>query len=350
MKINTAKKQDIDWGSLGFSYLKTDARFSANYQNGTWNNGKMVVSENVTIHEGSTALHYAQQCFEGMKAQTAPDGRVLLFRPELNLKRMNETASRLLMPELPEELFLHGVMEAVRHNYSWIPPHGSGASLYIRPLLIGVGANLGLKAAPQYEFRVFVCPVGPYYKSEGLSVISLAVTDIDRAAPKGIGHVKAGSNYAGGLLATQEAQRMGASEALYLDAAERTYLEEAGSANIVLKMKHNRFVTPKSSTILPSITKKSILEIARKELKLKTEERAVNFLAELPEIEEMAACGTATVLSPVGKVWINNGWVKFYGDGEKVGPTTQKLYDLLISLQRGEREDPYNWTKEVKLS
>ncbi|MCP4296211.1 MAG: branched-chain amino acid aminotransferase [Proteobacteria bacterium] len=342
------KKEDLDWESLGFNYIKTDHRFTASYKNGAWNEGELVSSEWMSVHEGSSALHYSQQCFEGLKAQTAPDGRVLLFRPELNSERLNNTASRLLMPQVPTELFMKAVNETILSNYSWIPPHGSGASLYIRPFLIGVGGNLGLRPAPKYEFRVFVSPVGPYYKGGGLSLISLAVTDIDRAAPKGIGHIKAGSNYAGGLMATQKAQDLGASEALYLDAGERIYLEEAGSANILLKMKDNHFVTPKSNAILPSVTRRSILEIAEKELNLDVEERPVNFLKEIDNIQEMAACGTAAVLSPVGKVWIDGKWEKFYGEGEKIGPTMQRLYDLLVTLQRGERDDPYNWTVEVK--
>lgn len=309
----------------------------------------MVSSAMMNIHEGAPALHYSQQCFEGLKAQTAPDGRILLFRPELNAERMNDTAKRLLMPEVPTALFLKGVEEAVKANYSWIPPYGSGASLYIRPFLIGVGENLGLRAATKYEFRVFVSPVGPYYKGEGLSVISMAVTDYDRAAPVGTGHIKAGANYAGGLMATAKAKELGANEALYLDAAERKYLEEAGSANIVLKMTGNRLVTPKSDAILPSVTRRSIMEIAKEELGLDTEERPVEFLKELSEIEEMAACGTAAVISPIGKVRIGDRWATFYGNGEKVGPITQKLYDLLTQLQKGEREDPYGWTKEVAI-
>ncbi|PCI22853.1 MAG: branched chain amino acid aminotransferase [SAR324 cluster bacterium] len=347
MSNKLEQKKDLDWASLGFEYVKTDFRFTASYENGVWSEGELITSEQMTVHEGAPALHYSQQCFEGLKAQTTKDGRVLLFRPDLNAQRLQDTADRLLMPQVPTELFLRGVEEAVRANYSWIPPYGSGAALYIRPFLIGVGDNLGLRPAKKYEFRVFVSPVGPYYKGEGLSIISLAVTDVDRAAPKGTGHVKAGSNYAGGLLATHKAKELGANEALYLDAAERIYLEEAGSANILLKMTGGRFVTPKSDAILPSVTRRSIMTIAKQELDLEIEERPVNFLKELPEIEEMAACGTAAVLSPVGKVWVNDQWTLFYGEGEKVGPTMQKLYDLLTQLQKGEREDIYGWTKEV---
>ena len=196
--MNAQQKQAIDWKSLGFEYTKTDYRFSARYENGQWAEGELSTDEIIHIHEGSPALHYAQQCFEGMKAQTAEDGRVLLFRPQLNCERMQNTADRLSMPQVPNDLFLHGVKEAVRANLSWIPPYGSGASLYIRPLLIGIGENMGLRPAKQYEFRVMVSPVGPYYKSGGLSAIKLAVSDFDRAAPHGTGDVKAGANYPGG--------------------------------------------------------------------------------------------------------------------------------------------------------
>jgi branched-chain amino acid aminotransferase len=340
-------KKDIDWGKLGFEYRKTDFRFSAIWQDGKWSDGDLVTSEFITMHEGSPALHYAQQCFEGLKAQTAKDGRILLFRPELNCERMQNTAARLSMPVVPLELFLHGVKEAVRANAAWVPPYGSGASLYIRPLLIGVGPNMGLRPAKQYEFRVMVTPVGPYYKSAGLSVISLAVSDFDRAAPHGTGDVKAGANYPGGLYATRKAQELGANEALYLDAAQRRYIEEAGSANIIISLAGNKLITPKSAAILPSITRRSIMDIARVELGMQTEERPIDLRAEIGTFEEMAACGTAAVLSPVGRIWYDNHWHSFYGNGEKVGPVMQNLYDTLCQIQKGERPDKFGWTVPV---
>ena len=207
--MNAQEKKPIDWKKLGFEYTKTDYRFSARHVKGQWSAGELISDEIMHIHEGSPALHYAQQCFEGMKAQTAADGRILLFRPELNCERMRNTADRLSMPRVPDDLFMHGVIEAVRANAAWVPPYGSGASLYIRPLLVGLGQNMGLRPAPEYEFRVMVCPVGPYYKSGGLSVIKLAVSDFDRAAPHGTGDVKAGANYPGGLYATRKAQELG---------------------------------------------------------------------------------------------------------------------------------------------
>lgn len=343
------EKKNIEWSKLGFEYTKTDYRFSATWQDGQWSNGELVTSEVIQLHEGSPALHYAQQCFEGLKAQTAQDGRILLFRPDLNCERMQNTADRLSMPRVPQELFLRGVTEAVRANAAWVPPYGSGASLYIRPLLIGVGANMGLRPAKQYEFRVIVCPVGPYYKSGGLSVISLAVSDFDRAAPKGLGDVKAGANYPGGLYATRRAQELGAYEALYLDAAEHRYIEEAGSANIVIATKDNKVITPSSRAILPSITRRSIMDIAKHELGMVTEERPIDLRAEIHNFKEVAACGTAAVLSPVGKIWFDGAWHHFYGNGEAVGPVMQKLYDTLCQIQRGERPDPFGWTREVTL-
>jgi len=342
-------KKELNWSELGFQYVKTDFRFSAIHRNGEWSEGDLVSDDHIAVHEGAPALHYAQQCFEGMKAQTAEDGRVLLFRPDLNSQRINDAASRLLMPEVPRELFMRGVEEAVRANYAWIPPYGSGASLYIRPMLIGVGENLGLKPARQFEFRVFVSPVGPYYKEAGLAVISLAVSGMDRAAPNGTGSFKVGANYAGGLLATRKAQELGANEALYLDSAERRFIDEAGSANIIIVLKDGTLVTPASRAILPSITRRSIMEIARTELGMKTEERPIELRTEIEQFEEMGACGTAAVLSPVGKIYFDGEWHVIHKDGQTVGPVMQKVYDSLVELQKGDREDRFGWLHEVEI-
>ena len=344
-KVN---KQQLNWTELGFQYHRTDYRFCAQYSSGSWNRGEMIASEVIQVHEGAPALHYAQQCFEGMKAQTAADGRVLLFRPDLNSERMNMAASRLLMPEVPRKMFIDAVQETVRANYSWIPPYGSGASLYIRPMLIGVGENLGLRPAQQFEFRVFVSPVGPYYKSDGLGVISLAVSEIDRAAPNGTGCYKVGANYAGGLLATRKAQDKGAHEALYLDSAEGRYIDEAGSANIVIAMKDGSFITPNSNAILPSITRKSLMVIAREQLHLKTEARPIDLRLEISQFEEAAACGTAAVLAPVGRILVAQQWHASYKDGQTVGPIMQELYARLVGIQMGELSDAFDWCHEVK--
>ncbi|MEQ8953778.1 MAG: branched-chain amino acid aminotransferase [Gammaproteobacteria bacterium] len=343
------KKKDLNWSELGFQYRRTDYRYSAVHVDSSWQEGRLLQDEHIAVHEGAPALHYAQQCFEGMKAQTAADGRILLFRPDLNSERMNLAASRLLMPEVPQAMFIDAVEQTVRANYAWIPPYGTGASLYIRPMLIGVGENLGLKPARQYEFRVFVSPVGPYYKSAGMAVISLAVSGFDRAAPNGTGSFKVGANYAGGLLATRKAQQLGANEALYLDAAEHRFIDEAGSANIVIAMKDGSFVAPSSNAILPSITRRSITVLAEKVLQLKTENRPVELRKEIEQFSEMAACGTAAVLSPVGKLYFDESWHNIYQDGETVGPVIQELYDLLVGIQKGEQEDSFGWCHQVNL-
>ncbi len=352
MDAKVAKK-NLNWAELGFQYLRTDFRFSATHIDGEWQEGSLVDNETIGVHEGAPALHYAQQCFEGMKAQTAEDGRILLFRPDLNSERMNLAAPRLLMPEVPKALFMQAVEETVRANYAWIPPFGSGASLYIRPMLIGVGENLGLKPAQSYEFRVFVSPVGPYYKEAGLGVISLAVSAIDRAAPNGTGSFKVGANYAGGLMATRKAQEIGANEALYLDSAEGRYIDEAGSANIVVAMADGSLVTPSSNAILPSITRRSLMDIAAHSLSMKTEERPIELRTEFGEFEEMGACGTAAVLSPVGRVWFDDEWHVVNGarggDGKTVGPVMQQLYDTLVGIQIGELDDNFGWLHEVEI-
>ncbi len=343
---DTPQKPPLNWSELGFQYIKTDLRYRALWEQGTWSRGELIEDQFVSVHEGAPSIHYAQQCFEGMKAQTAPDGRILLFRPELNAQRMQRTAQRLLMPEVPEEMFIEAVRQTVRANASWVPPYGSGASLYIRPMLIGVGENLGLKPARAYEFRVFVSPVGPYYKSAGLDTISLAVSEMDRAAPRGTGSYKAGANYAGGLLATLKAQELGANEALYLDSKEQRFIDEAGSANIVVVMKDGQLVTPKSDAILPSISRRSIMTLAQEKLGLDTAQRQIDLRAEFPQFVEAAACGTAAVLSPVGRIWFDGAWHEV-GGGNSVGPVMQQLYDLLVGLQKGERADEFGWTVAV---
>ena len=342
-------KKNLNWSELGFDYIKTDFRFSAVYENGDWNSGELLADEQIQIHEGAPSLHYAQQCFEGMKAQTSKDSRVSLFRPGLNCERMRSTAARLLMPEVPKELFMRAIEETVTANFSWIPPYGSGASLYVRPMLIGVGENLGLKPAEKYEFRVFVSPVGPYYKQSGLAVINLAVSDIDRAAPNGTGNFKAGANYAGGLLATLNAQKQGAHEALYLDSSEHRYIDEAGSANIIISMKDGSFITPSSKAVLSSITRRSLMDIAKKELNMSTVERPIDLRKEISNFNEVAACGTAAVLSPVGKIWFDERWHSIFDDGESVGPVMQEMYDILVGIQKGEREDKFNWLHHIEL-
>ncbi len=347
----------LNWAELGFEYVRTDARFSARWREGEWSEGELLASEIMPLHEGSPALHYAQQCFEGLKAQCARDGRVLLFRPELNAERMREAAGRLLMPAVSKALFLRGVEAAVQANREWIPPFGSGASLYVRPMLIGVGDNLGLRPAREFEFRVFVSPVGPYYKQAGLAPISLAVSEMDRAAPRGTGSFKIGANYAGGLFATQSAQRQGANEALYLDATEQRYIDEAGSANILVVLRDGSLVTPASAAVLPSVTRRSIMRLAADRLGMATAERPIDLRAEFDDIVEMGACGTAAVLSPISRVWFDDAWHAVNpgqpggkGSDAGVGPVMQELYDLLTGIQQGGISENYGWIHEVHLS
>jgi len=341
----------LNWAELGFEYVRADVRFAARWRDGEWDNGALLDSEIMPLHEGSPALHYAQQCFEGMKAQCARDGRVLLFRPNLNSERMNEAAGRLLMPQVPKALFMRGVETAVRENQQWIPPFGSGASLYVRPLLIGVGENLGLRPAKEFEFRVFVSPVGPYFKQSGMAPISLAVSKMDRAAPQGTGRFKIGANYAGGLLATQEAQREGANEALYLDAAENRHIDEAGSANIPVVLRDGGLVTPRSAAVLPSVTRRSLMQLAADRLGMKTAERPIDLRAEFDDFIEMAACGTAAILSPIARIWFDDAWheINPRQNGETIGPVMRQLYDLLVGIQQGEIAERYGWVHEVVL-
>ncbi len=342
-------KQPLDWGNLPFAYTKTDYRFQAFWEDGSWSEGKLITDSNITIHEGSTSLHYAQECFEGLKAQTAENGDVLLFRPEENAKRMQKSAERILMPSIPISLFMKGVCEVVNANYSWIPPHGYNASLYIRPLLIAHGDNLGLKSATKFEFRVLVSPVGAYFKSTKLEPIRLAVSEFHRVASQSTGMAKIGGNYAGGLLATKMAKEEGANEALYLDAKEHKYIEEAGSANILVLTKDKQLVTPDTDSILPSITRKSIMTLAKDKLNLTTKTRAIALMEEINSIQEMAACGTAAVLSPIDAVKMNNTWYTL-PDSPKVGPIMSELRTMLVDLQLGKIQDDYNWIYKVDIT
>jgi branched-chain amino acid aminotransferase len=337
-------KKNIDWKNIKFQYQKTDFRFVARFENGKWSEGELVQDNYIHLHEGSGSLHYGQQCFEGMKAYSAPSGEVLLFRPLENAKRMRRTARRLLMPEVPDDLFLRAVEEAVKANQAWIPPYGSNASLYIRPMLFGSGEMLGLTPAPAYEFRVFVSPVGSYFTSKKLTSIKLYLTtDFDRTSPKGIGAFKAGANYAGGFFIKEKAQEKGASEALFLDSKEQKYLDETGAANIIIYTKDQQLITPLSDTILPSITRRSLLQIAKEKLKIKTQERAIDFYKEVDNFEEFGACGTAAVVAPVSEIITDE---KNYTFSEK-NPIMQKLYDELTSIQQGEIADEFGWMKVV---
>lgn len=338
-------EKKIDWSNLGFGYMKTDYRYISNYKDGKWSCGEITGDEKVVINESACVLQYAQTCFEGLKAYRTKDNKVVCFRPDLNAERMIESACRLEMPPFPKERFLDAVNQVVKANIDWVPPFGSGASLYIRPCMFGTNPVMGVKPATEYQFRIFVSPVGPYFKG-GLKPIVLRVPDFDRAAPRGTGHVKAGLNYAMSLHAIVDAHNQGFNENIYLDSATRTKIEEAGGANIIFVTKDNEIITPKSSSILPSVTRRSLMYVAEHYLGLKTKEREV-YAEELENFKECALCGTAAVLSPVGKINNHGKEIVYSKDMEHAGSITQKLYDTLTGIQKGTIEPPEGWIYEI---
>ncbi len=341
--------KDIDWANIGFGYMKTDYRFVANYKDGKWDDGILTTDENIVMNECACVLQYAQTCFEGMKAYKTVDGKVVCFRPDLNAKRMADSCRRLEMPVFPEDKFVEAVVEVVKKNIDYVPPYGSGAALYIRPYMFGINPVMGVKPATEYQFRIFVSPVGPYFKGGqgGAKPITLRVPDFDRAAPHGTGHVKAGLNYAMSLHAIVDAHNQGYNENMYLDSATRTKVEETGGANIIFVTKDNEVVTPKSNTILPSITRRSLMYVAEHYLGLKAEEREIPF-TEVKNFKECALCGTAAVLSPVGKIVDHGNEILLPSGMEKMGDITKKLYDTLIGIQLGKVEAPEGWIKVMQ--
>lgn len=337
--------KNLDWSNLGFSYIKTDLRYISVWKDGQWDQGRLVEDNMLTISEGSTALHYGQQCFEGLKAYRTEDGSIQLFRPDENVKRMNNTCRRLLMPELPIEKFVDAVSQVVKANEGYVPPYGTGATLYIRPYVIGVGDNIGVKPASEYIFGVFCVPVGPYFKG-GLTPVNFLVTDYDRAAPKGTGGVKVGGNYAASLLPHEEAAKKGFADCIYLDPATHTKIEEVGAANFFGITKDNKFITPYSESILPSITKYSLMHIAKEYMNLEVLERDV-YIDKLDEFCEAGACGTAAVITPIGGIQYKDKLHVFYSETE-VGPITTELYNTLTGIQFGTVEGPEGWIYKIK--
>ncbi|MEE0692064.1 MAG: branched-chain amino acid aminotransferase [Lachnospiraceae bacterium] len=340
------EKKNIDWANLGFGYVQTDKRFVSNYKDGVWDAGTLTSDASVTINECAGVLQYAQTCFEGMKAYTTEDGRIVTFRPDLNAARMEASCRRLEMPVFPQERFVEAVVETVAANASYVPPYGSGATLYIRPYMFGSDPVIGVKPANEYQFRVFVTPVGPYFKG-GVKPLTIRVCDFDRAAPHGTGHIKAGLNYAMSLYAIMDAHRQGFDENMYLDAATRTYVEETGGANFLFVTKDNKIVTPKSDSILPSITRRSLITVARDYLGLEVEERPVAF-SEVADFVECGLCGTAAVISPVGKIVDHGQEICMPSGMTEMGPVTKKLYDTLTGIQMGRIEAPEGWIHEIK--
>lgn len=339
-------KKNIDWANLGFSYIETDKRYVANFKNGEWEEGALIDDPNITMSECAGVLQYAQTIFEGLKAYTTKDGKIVTFRPDLNAQRLEDSAKRLEMPVFPKERFVKAVEETIRANAAYVPPYGSGATLYVRPYMFGMNPVIGVKPADEYQFRVFTTPVGPYFKG-GAKPLTLCVSDFDRAAPRGTGGIKAGLNYAMSLHAIITAHKNGFDENMYLDSETRTKVEETGGANFIFITKDNTVVTPSSDTILPSITRRSLVYVAEHYLGLKVEERTV-YLDEIKDFAECGLCGTAAVISPVGKVVDHENEICFPSGMEKMGPVTQKLYDTLTGIQMGHIEAPKGWIKVVE--
>lgn len=338
------KTVDIDWSKLGFSYIRTDYRYISYWKDGKWDEGKLTDDNVLHISEASTALHYGQQCFEGLKAYRAKDGRILLFRPDRNAARMQATCRRIMMPEFPIERFVDACVQVARANEAYVPPYGSGATLYLRPFLIGVGDNVGVKPAPEYIFSVFCTPVGPYFKG-GMRPVNFSVSDYDRAAPNGTGAAKVGGNYAGSLLPHELAVKKGFADCIYLDPATHTKIEEVGAANFFGITKDNKFVTPLSPSILPSITKYSLIDVARDYLGMEVEEKDV-YIDNIDEFAEAGACGTAAVITPIGGIEYKGKLHVFHSETE-VGPVTRKLYETLMGIQFGDVKAPEGWIVEV---
>ena len=340
------EKKNLDWSSLGFGYIQTDKRYVSNYKNGSWDEGILTSDATITINECAGVLQYAQTVFEGMKAYTTEKGQIVVFRPDLNAERMVNSAKRLEMPPFPQDRFVDAVKQVVKANEGYVPPYGSGATLYIRPYMFGSDAVIGVKPANEYQFRIFCTPVGPYFKG-GAKPITIRVSDYDRAAPNGTGHIKAGLNYAMSLHAIVEAHEQGYAENMYLDSATRTKVEETGGANFLFVTKDGKVVTPKSSTILPSITRRSLVYVAKEYLGLEVEERPVYF-DEVKDFAECGLCGTAAVISPVGKIVDHGKEICLPSGMDEMGPVTKKLYETLTGIQMGRIEAPKGWIQVIE--
>ena len=339
------EKKQIDWESLDFGYRETDYRYVSNYTNGNWDEGALITDPNIVMSECAGVLQYAQTIFEGLKAYETVDHRIVIFRPDLNAKRLADSAERLEIPVFPEDRFVEAVRQTVRANEGYVPPYGTGASLYIRPYVFGISPVIGVKPAQDYQFRVFTTPVGAYFKG-GVKPLTIRVSDYDRAAPHGTGHIKAGLNYAMSLYPIVKAHEEGFAENMYLDAATRTWVEETGGANFLFVKKDGTIVTPKSDSILPSITRRSLTYIAEHVLGMKVENRPVAF-EEVPEFVECGLCGTAAVISPVGRIYDHGRNIDFASGMEEMGPVCTKLRETLIQIQEGVIDGPEGWVVEV---
>ena len=340
------EKKNIDWSNIGFGYVKTDKRFVSNFKNGAWDGGVLTEDDTITMSECAGVLQYAQTVFDGLKAYTTEDGRIVTFRPDLNASRFADSARRLEMPVYPEDKFVEAVLNTVKANEAYVPPYGTGATLYVRPYMFGSSPVIGVKPAEEYQFRVFTTPVGPYFNG-GAKPITIRVSDFDRAAPHGTGHIKAGLNYAMSLHAIVTAHEDGFDENMYLDPQTRTKVEETGGANFLFVTKDGKVVTPKSNSILPSITRRSLMYVAKEYLGLEVEEREVYF-DEVKDFVECGLCGTAAVISPVGIINDHGKEIVMKNGNKEMGPITKKLYDTLTGIQMGHLEAPEGWLREIK--
>ena len=346
------QKKDIDWGSLGFAYQHTDYSYVCNYKDGEWGEGELTPDHTVTLSECAGLLHYCQEVFEGLKAYTAEDGSIVCFRPDMNAQRMYDSAARLEMPSFPKDKFVEAVEQVVKANAAWVPPFGSGATLYIRPFMFATGDVIGVKPADEYQFRILVTPVGPYYKG-GVKPVKLVVPEFDRAAPHGTGNIKAGLNYAMSLKPTMEAHRGGYAENLYLDSESRTYVEETGGANVLFVKEDGTLVVPQSHTdsILPSITRRSLVQVAQ-DLGMTVDQRPVEWAeVKAGTFVECGLCGTAAVISPVGeidnKVYGADETVTFPAGCTEIGPVMKQLRETLTGIQDGNLEDKHGWVCKI---
>ena len=334
---------NLDWASLPFGFIKTDFNIRFYHRDGKWSGGELVSDETITMHMAAPCLHYGQEAFEGMKAFETKDGKIVIFRPSANWKRLQRTSERIFLPPMTEEMFVEATKKVVDANRHFVPPYGTGASLYIRPFLIGVGAKVGLGPADEYIFTIFVTPVGPYYKGGVTPVRAMVITEFDRAAPDGVGDCKVGGNYAAGLPGADFAKQQGYPVPLYLDPKEKKYIDEFGTSNFI-GIKGNTYLTPQSKSILPSITNDSLSIIAA-DMGMEIEKRPID-IAEIPSFDEIGAVGTAAVVTPICGINYNGKEMKF-GSEDKAGPVITKLYQNLTGIQYGDVEDKFDWLVEV---
>ena len=343
------EKKDLDWGNLSFDYMPTDYSYVCNFKNGEWEKGGLTTDHSIQLSECAGIFHYCQEVFEGLKAYTTEDGDIVCFRPDLNAKRMSDSAERLCMPSFPEDKFIEAVKEVVKANAAWVPPYGSGATLYVRPFMIATGIVIGVSPATEYQFRILVTPVGPYFKG-GDTAVTLGISKYDRAAPHGTGNIKAGLNYAMSIKAGVEAHAAGYAENLYLDSESRTYVEETGGANILFVDKAGNLVVPQSHTdsILPSVTLRSLVTVAKDMLGMNVIERPVKFDEVLAgDFVECGLCGTAAVISPVGHIEGEGVDVEFPDGAVTSGPVMKKLRETLTAIQSGKIEGPAGWVVKI---